>query len=50
MTLEEVALDFVKVANEAKCRPIRILTEVSYFYIEVIFVVLNIVENPVFEG
>jgi 5-oxoprolinase (ATP-hydrolysing) len=28
MTVEEVALGFVKVANEAMCRPIRNLTEV----------------------
>ena len=41
MTLEEVALGFVKVANEAMCRPIRNLTEVNYFYIEDIFVALN---------
>jgi 5-oxoprolinase (ATP-hydrolysing) len=29
MSLEEVALGFVKVANEAMCRPIRNLTEVN---------------------
>ena len=29
MSLEEVALGFVKVANEAMCRPIRNLTEVG---------------------
>lgn len=28
MSLEEVALGFVQVANEAMCRPIRNLTEV----------------------
>ena len=30
MSLEEVVLGFIKVANEAMCRPIRNLTEVSY--------------------
>ncbi len=30
MTLEEVALGFVRVANEAMCRPIRNLTEVNF--------------------
>ena len=29
MSLEEVALGFVQVANEAMCRPIRNLTEVT---------------------
>lgn len=27
MTIEEVAIGFVKVANEAMCRPIRALTQ-----------------------
>lgn len=27
MSLEEVAIGFVKVANEAMCRPIRALTQ-----------------------
>lgn len=30
MSLEDVALGFVKVANEAMCRPIRNLTEVYF--------------------
>ena len=30
MTLEEVALGFVRVANEAMCRPIINLTEVNF--------------------
>lgn len=30
MTIEEVAMGFVRVANETMCRPIRALTEVSF--------------------
>jgi len=30
MTIEEVALGFVQVANEAMCRPIRALTQVTH--------------------
>lgn len=37
MTVEEVALGFVDVANESMCRPIRALTQVSFW----IFVVLG---------
>lgn len=29
LTVEEVAMGFVKVANETMCRPIRALTQVS---------------------
>ena len=29
MTREEVALGFIRVANEAMCRPIRALTQVT---------------------
>lgn len=29
MTVEEVAMGFVRVANETMCRPIRALTQVS---------------------
>ena len=32
MSLEEVALGFIKVANEAMCRPIRNLTEVRFLF------------------
>ena len=31
MSVEEVALGFVRVANEAMCRPIRALTQVRTF-------------------
>jgi len=30
MTLEEVAMGFIKVANESMCRPIRALTQVNF--------------------
>jgi len=30
MTVEEVAMGFVQVANEAMCRPIRALTQVVF--------------------
>ena len=30
MTIEEVAVGFIKVANETMCRPIRALTEVCH--------------------
>lgn len=30
MTIEEVAMGFIKVANESMCRPIRALTQVNY--------------------
>ena len=32
MTVEEVAMGFTKVANEAMCRPIRALTQVINIY------------------
>jgi len=35
MTVEDVALGFVQVANEAMCRPIRALTQVAYAIIAV---------------
>lgn len=31
LSVEEVALGFVEVANESMCRPIRALTQVIYF-------------------
>lgn len=30
MTIEEVAMGFVRVANESMCRPIRALTQVKF--------------------
>ncbi|KAH3776976.1 hypothetical protein DPMN_178433 [Dreissena polymorpha] len=30
MTVEEVAMGFIKVANETMCRPIRALTQVNF--------------------
>lgn len=30
MTLEEVAMGFIRVANESMCRPIRALTQVNF--------------------
>lgn len=36
MTLEEVAMGFIKVANESMCRPIRALTQVKLFSIKFI--------------
>jgi N-methylhydantoinase A/oxoprolinase/acetone carboxylase beta subunit len=30
MTVEEVAMGFIKVANESMCRPIRALTQVNF--------------------
>lgn len=30
MTVEEVAMGFIRVANESMCRPIRALTQVNY--------------------
>jgi len=35
VTVEEVAMGFVQVANEAMCRPIRALTQVSLTVIAV---------------
>lgn len=32
MTIEEVAMGFIKVANETMCRPIRALTQVLFSY------------------
>lgn len=29
MTIEEVAMGFIRVANESMCRPIRALTQVN---------------------
>lgn len=40
MTLEEVALGFIKVANETMCRPIRALTQVY-----IIWILKNYIEN-----
>lgn len=37
MTIEEVAMGFIKVANETMCRPIRALTQVLLFF-NVLFV------------
>ena len=37
MTVQEVAMGFIEVANETMCRPIRALTQVQsciYIYIE----------------
>lgn len=31
MSVEEVAMGFIRVANEAMCRPIRALTQVFYY-------------------
>lgn len=31
MTLEEIAVGFIRVANEAMCRPIRALTQVIIY-------------------
>jgi len=33
MTVEEVAMGFIQVANEAMCRPIRALTQVEFVII-----------------
>lgn len=30
MTVEEIAMGFIRVANESMCRPIRALTQVNY--------------------
>jgi len=35
MTVEEVAMGYVQVANEAMCRPIRALTQVAYIIVAV---------------
>ena len=32
MSVEEVAMGFIRVANEAMCRPIRALTQVDGLY------------------
>lgn len=32
MSVEEVAMGFIKIANEAMCRPIRALTQVDYTF------------------
>lgn len=37
MTLEEVAMGFIKVANESMCRPIRALTQVNFNVIMLLF-------------
>lgn len=31
MTVEEVAMGFIRVANESMCRPIRALTQVNVY-------------------
>ena len=31
MTIEDVAMGFIRVANEAMCRPIRALTQVEFY-------------------
>jgi 5-oxoprolinase (ATP-hydrolysing) len=31
MTVEDVAMGFIHVANEAMCRPIRALTQVQFY-------------------
>ena len=33
MAVEDVAMGFVQVANEAMCRPIRALTQVAYTFV-----------------
>ena len=33
MTVEEVAMGFIRVANEAMCRPIRALTQVAWAFL-----------------
>lgn len=33
MTVEEVAMGFIRVANESMCRPIRALTQVKIYFI-----------------
>ena len=33
MAVEEVAMGFIRVANEAMCRPIRALTQVAWAFI-----------------
>lgn len=35
MTIEDVAMGFIRVANEAMCRPIRALTQVQFHYFPV---------------
>jgi len=37
MTLEEVAMGFIRVANESMCRPIRALTQVNFNLIMLLF-------------
>ena len=32
MTVEEVAMGFIRVANETMCRPIRALTQVTCYF------------------
>lgn len=32
MTVEEVAMGFIRVANESMCRPIRSLTQVNVYF------------------
>ena len=33
MTVEEIAMGFIRVANEAMCRPIRALTQVTISHV-----------------
>lgn len=40
MTVQEVALGFIEVANETMCRPIRALTQVSYIVVYWVFAAL----------
>lgn len=41
MSVEDVALGFAQVANEAMCRPIRNLTEVNIYFIYLRGVLFN---------
>lgn len=37
MTVEEVAMGFIRVANESMCRPIRALTQVNVLKLKNLF-------------
>ncbi len=45
MSVEEVAMGFIRVANEAMCRPIRALTQVFWVFksqLQLVEILLNI--------
>lgn len=42
LSLEEVAMGFIEVANESMCRPIRALTQVNNFLMDLNFDLLPI--------